>query len=122
MLRRGVLKGAGRGRGHIEEGHHRFYALGEQSRRREDLQQQRRRMRLLCVVLCAECDRCGPRSVGFGHEIDLCESCAAEGKTKAEIIRCLKRFLACEIYRIIAKSKPTLMTSPPACSSPVGAS
>jgi hypothetical protein len=106
MLRRGVLKGAGRGRGHIEEGHHRFYALGEQSRRREDLQQQRRRMRLLCVVLCAECDRCGPRSVGFGHEIDLCESCAAEGKTKAEIIRCLKRFLACEIYWIIAKSYP----------------
>src|SRR5215217_4462860 len=47
MFRRRVAKRAGGGRGHIEEGRRRLDALGEQSRRREELQQKRRRMRFL---------------------------------------------------------------------------
>ena len=30
----------------------------------------------------------------------------AEGKTKAEIMRCLKRYIACEVYRAVQKSGP----------------
>jgi transposase len=38
--------------------------------------------------------------------------CATEGKTKKEIIRCLKRFIAREVYRILASvslSKPPIL-------------
>ncbi len=75
MFRRRVSKRAGGGRGHIEEGR-RLDALGEQNRRREELQQKRRRMRLLRAVLCAVCDRCGARSASFGFRGELGERCA----------------------------------------------
>ena len=38
--------------------------------------------------------------------------CTIEGKTKKEIIRCLKRFIAREVYRILASvslSKPPIL-------------
>jgi hypothetical protein len=67
VFRRRVSKRAGGGRGHIEEGRRRLDALGEQSRRREELQQKRRRMRLLRRVRSVRRTVCGlrvPRRVG----------------------------------------------------------
>jgi hypothetical protein len=37
-----------------------------------------RRLRLLASVLADGCDRCGVDEAGFGHDAELCESCATE--------------------------------------------
>ena len=63
---------------HIEEGR-RLDALDEQSRRRGELQQKRRRMSLLRAVLSAGCDRCDAEAAGFDHNAALSESRTAGG-------------------------------------------